>query len=245
MRIAILEDDPDQAAFLVRTLEAQITRGDTVVSCTVFSDGTQAQRVLRRESFDLLVLDWNVPGVDGAELLHWLRVWQQDAVPVLMLSSRTSEHDVARVLNAGADDYVIKPFRAVELGARVQRMLARRLPRATSATERFGQWEFISLSLEVVIHPEAPGDSPPEIHELSEREFKLTLTLFQNMGRVLSRAHLLESAGYAGSEIGSRTLDSHIYRLRKKLGLEPGRGLNLRTVYGRGYCLEVQEDRSA
>ena len=245
MRILILEDDPVQSAYLARTLEQQFADPDTAVTCVEFDDGVQAQRVLRRESFDLLLLDWNVPGLDGTELLQWLRIWQGDSVPVLMLSSRTSEHDVAKSLNAGADDYIVKPFRPLELRARIQRLLARRQARgATSSPERFGRWEFDRASLSVLIHPDPPDGAPPVRQELSNREFKLALTLFQNIGRVLSRAHLLESAGYSGNELPSRTLDSHIYRLRGKLALEPGSGMSLRTVYGRGYCLEAPSPAS-
>ena len=239
MRFLVLEDDAAQAAYLVRSLEEESTTGDDVVSCVVSANGEEAQRILRRESFDLAVLDWNVPGLDGTELLQWLRVWQDSAMPVLMLSSRGSEHDVAEVLNAGADDYIIKPFRPKELQARIQRLLARRNPQVASAVERFGNWEFNRASHHVLYHAKKPGDAPPESLELTAREFKLALVLFQNMGRVLSRGHLLESAGYSADEMSSRTLDTHIYRLRNKLSLGPARELNLRTVYGRGYCLEM------
>ena len=190
---------------------------------------------------DLLVLDWNVPGLAGVELLRWLRTWQADQVPTLMLSSRASEHDVAEALNLGADDYIVKPFRPLELRARVQRLMARRLPVVPSDGERFGRWEFDRLTRSVLIHP-APGeDTPAERHALTDREFSLALTLFQHMGGIVSRAHLLESAGYSSEELPSRTLDSHIYRLRSKLGLEAARGLSLRTVYGRGYRLEFTQ----
>ncbi|WP_431513718.1 response regulator transcription factor [Variovorax sp. DAIF25] len=239
MRIAILEDDPDQLSHLVRTLEQLLTIGDTTVSCTALSDGLALQQVLRRESFDLLVLDWNVPGLAGVELLRWLRTWQADQVPTLMLSSRASEQDVVEALSLGADDYIVKPFRPLELRARVQRLMARRAPVESSPGERFGRWEFERLTHSVLIHP-APGEAAaPERHALSDREFSLALTLFQHLGGIVSRAHLLESAGYSSDELPSRTLDSHIYRLRNKLGLEAARGLSLRTVYGRGYRLEA------
>ncbi|WPH14352.1 response regulator transcription factor [Variovorax paradoxus] len=241
MRIAILEDDPDQLAHLVRTLEQLLTAGDTTVACTAFTDGAALQQVLRRDSFDLLVLDWNVPGLEGVELLKWLRTWQRDLVPVLMLSSRASEQDVVQALTFGADDYIVKPFRPLELRARVQRLMARRSPVVQSDQERFGRWEFDRLTQSVLIHPAAPDSAPPERHALTDREFKLALTLFQHMGGVVSRAHLLESAGYSSDELPSRTLDSHIYRLRSKLGLEAARGLSLRTVYGRGYRLEATQ----
>lgn len=110
---------------------------------------------------------------------------------------------------------------------------------AQSEQELFGRWEFDRLTQSVLIHPLPPDSAPPERHALTDREFKLALVLFQHMGGVVSRAHLLESAGYSSEELPSRTLDSHIYRLRSKLGLEAARGLSLRTVYGRGYRLEA------
>jgi DNA-binding response OmpR family regulator len=241
MRIAILEDDLDQLAHLAQSLEQLLTVGDTTVACTTFSDGNALQQVLRQESFDLLVLDWNVPGLEGIELLKWLRTWQRDLVPVLMLSSRASEQDVVQALNFGADDYIVKPFRRLELRARVQRLMAKRSPVAESDRERFGRWEFDRLSQCVLIHSVAPDETPVERHPLTDREFKLALTLFKHMGGVVSRAHLLESAGYSSDEPSSRTLDSHIYRLSSKLGLEAARGLSLRTVYGRGYRLEATQ----
>jgi DNA-binding response OmpR family regulator len=243
MRIAILEDEPLQASHLARTLEQQLTQGEATVDCTVFSDGTQLQQRLRRESFDLLLLDWNVPGLDGTELLHWLRTWQKDMVPVLMLSSRTSEQDAVQALNLGADDYMAKPLRPLELGARVQRLMARRHPAPSADKERFGRWEFNRISHGVTVHAERPDSAAPECHMLTDREFKLALALFQHMGTTLSRAHLLESAGYSSDELPSRTLDSHIYRLRRKLGMEAARGLSLRTVYGCGYRLETLQPR--
>lgn len=239
MRIAILEDDPDQLSHLVRTLEQLFTVGDTTVACAAFSDGAVLQQVLRRESFDLLVLDWNVPGLEGIALLQWLRTWQADPVPTLMLSSRTSEQDVVRALSFGADDYIAKPFRPLELRARVQRLLARRVPPVQTDAQRFGRWEFHRRSHSVLVHPEPPDGTPAQRHALSAREFQLALTLFQHMGGIVSRAHLLESAGYSSEELPSRTLDSHMYRLRNKLGLDAERGLSLRTVYGRGYRLEA------
>jgi DNA-binding response OmpR family regulator len=241
MRIAVLEDEPDQSAHLVRTLEQMFTQGDALAVCSAFADGAEMQRVLRRESFDLLVLDWNVPGLDGAQLVEWLRVWQKNPVPVLILSSRGSEHDVAKALNAGADDYIIKPFRPVELRARVQRLITRRNPSAAEARQRFGRWEFERASLSMLVHADPPDLAPPQQYKLTDREFRLALALFENLGCVVSRAHLLESAGYSGEELSSRTLDSHIYRLRNKLGLSPEHGLSLHAVYGRGYCLEAAQ----
>jgi DNA-binding response OmpR family regulator len=241
MRIAILERDPHQLSHLMQTLEHALIAGDSTVTSIAFSNGAAMQQALRSETFDLLILDWNAPGLTGIDLLQWLRKWQTDQVPVLMLGALNSEQDVARALDLGADDYIVKPFRPMELRARVQRLMVRRRPAAQSYRERFGRCEFDHLSQSVRIHPASGDTETAERPPLTDREFRLALTLFKHMGDIVSRAHLLESAGYSDQEVSSRTLDSHIYRLRGKLGLEPAKGLSLRAVYGCGYRLESSQ----
>lgn len=236
MRIAILEDDDAQLAHLLHTLNTQLVLADETVSCTTFQQGKALQDALRRETFDLLVLDWNVPDLDGTDLLQWLRNFQGNQVPVLMLSSRASERDVAGALGLGADDYVVKPFRPLELCARIRRLAARRQPARVSDVLAFGDWTFDRLSQTVRFEE---GSSGAVQFSLTDREFRLTLALFRNLGTVVSRAYLLESAGYGGEVVSSRTLDSHIYRLRNKLGLTMERRMQLQTVYGQGYRLEA------
>jgi len=240
MRIAILEDESTSQSDLLRVLEQALTVGDSTMTSVAFPNGAKLQQALRRESFDLLVLDWDVSGLACIELLQWLRRWQADQVPVLMLGSRASEEDVVKALNLGADDYVAKPFRPLELGARIQRLVVRR-PVVRSSRERFGRCEFDRPSQSVLIHPASKSDEATRQHVLTDREFRLALTLFEHMGDVVSRTHLLESAGYNDQELPSRTLDSHIYRLRTKLGLDSTNGLSLRTVYGHGYRLEFTQ----
>lgn len=134
MRIAILEDEPAQRELLVRTLVSQLG-GPEVVNCQALGDGKELQSLLRRQSFDLVILDWSAPSLDGMELLRWLRTWQNSRISVLMLSANGGERAVADALMAGADDYIVKPFRPLELRARVLRMLERR----KSATGKGGR----------------------------------------------------------------------------------------------------------
>lgn len=234
MRIAIVEDELSQQTLLVRTLEQQLER-DGTVHCQAFFDGVALQRVLRRESFDLVILDWSIPSMDGLELLRWLRVWKESSVPVLMISSKGAEEDVAEALNSGADDYIVKPFRPVELRARVLRLLKRRTVQSPAGPLNVGRWTLDPVGHQV-LYREAP-EAEPERYTLTSREFSLTLLLFGRLGQTVSRAHLLETAGYEVEGFPSRTLDSHIYRLRKKLLLDARRGMFLRTVYGQGYQL--------
>ena len=201
-----------------------------------FDKGEALRKSLRQETFDLLVLDWNVPDLDGVELLHWLRSFQKSEVPVIMLSSRSAERDVAGALGIGADDYVVKPFRTMELCARIRRLMTRQ-PSLTAAAEqeRFGAWRFDQPNL--CVHFKSTDGAVTRI-ALTDREFRLALALFRHLGHAVSRAYLLEKLGVHGEEMPSRALDSHIYRLRSKLGLHSASGLRLQTVYGRGYRLE-------
>ncbi|MFJ2990737.1 response regulator transcription factor [Collimonas sp. NPDC087041] len=240
MRIAVLEDEPTQMEHLVYTLEHQLLLSEENVSCVTFERGEALRRALRRETFDLLILDWNVPDLDGANLLQWLRQQQQSDVPVIMLSSRSSQNDVAEALGFGADDYLVKPLRPLELIARIQRLLLRnRRPKAQQSIEHFGDWVFDRPSLSVRI--ERPNDT--QRFDLTEREFRLALALFRKLGQSVSRAYLMESMGNDG-ELSTRALDSQIYRLRAKLGLYATRGLRLQTIYGQGYRLETTDDEN-
>jgi len=239
MRIAILEDEPAQMSHFISTIERQLLLGDEPVVCVPFEQGEDLRRALRRETFDLLVLDWNVPDLDGVELLQWLRQRPGGSVPVIMLSSRSSERDVAGALGAGADDYVVKPFRPLELVARIRRLLARQQPAAAAPVERFGPWLFDRALSSVQV--EAGESEPGQEMVLTDSEFRLALTLFRNLGRPVSRAYLVECVGHNG-EASTRALDTHIYRLRTKLGLHAARGLRLQTVYGLGYRLEMSAE---
>lgn len=250
MRIAILDDDPVQIEQLVKILRAPLNSDYEETTCVAFSEGEQLRRALRRETFDLLVLDWNLPDLEGVELLRWMREERDDFTPVLMLSARTSESDVARALTKGADDYVIKPFRPLELRARLARLYKRPvIGPAEPHNLKFGNWHFdrfhstVSYAAELPEPGNAQGPAlarvEPTTTHLTESEFKLALALFRNMGTAVSRAHLIEKGGYEGTDASSRTLDSHIYRLRGKLTLTGERGFVLRTVYGKGYRLEA------
>jgi DNA-binding response OmpR family regulator len=232
MRIAVLEDEPAQLSLLVDILEHRLLIIDESVSCVPFASGEALRAALRTESFDLLVLDWNVPDLSGVDLLTWLRQQRGSSVPVVMLSARHSERDVVRALGTGADDYMVKPFRPLELVARVERLLKSRPFGAAGVLEHFGNWVFDRLSSSVEIAE--PAHRVP----LSDSEFRMALALFRNMGRPVSRAHLLECAGRDG-ETSNRALDSQIYRLRVKLGLHVAHGIQLHTVYGHGYRLEA------
>lgn len=234
MRVALLEEEDTQVQ-LVRDILSRIPLSEGSVSCIAYRSGERLRRALRHETYDLLIIEWNAPELDGIDLLQWLRNFQKSQVPVMMLTTRTSEHDVARALEAGADDYAVKHVRLVEFSARVARLLRKHAPPSVTSLLVFGDWTFDRANTTVRI----ARDATERRVELTEREFRLALALFQHLGTPLSRSHLLEYSGVSGDELGSRALDSHMYRLRGKLFLETAHGIRLRTIYGHGYRLEL------
>jgi DNA-binding response OmpR family regulator len=231
MRIALLEDEAVQMELLVATLEAHLMMGSDVVSCARFADGEGLRSALRTDSFDLLVLDWNVAGFDGLDLLRWLRNFKRSTVPVVMLSARGSEADVVAAFRAGANDYVVKPFRPAELIARIKRFAQ---PQGSSNgwVEAIDDWTFFHESGLV----EFGAGTSAQQFALSEREFGLAITLFRNLGRVVSRTHLLEGANHDSRTTSGPILDNQMFKLRTKLALATN-GLVLQSVYGQGYRL--------
>ena len=225
MRIAILEDDPVQAAFVIEALSA------AGHSCHEFSKGNALVHALRRQTFDLLLLDWEVPDLSGKDVLQWVRGSHAERIPVIFVTARGREDDITSILNAGADDYLIKPVTSGVLLARVSALLRRAYAINPVATkEVFCDFEFDLSSKQVL-----KGGVPIP---LTQREFALALLLFQNLGRPLSRAHIAELVWKQAPDVSSRTMDTHVSLLRTKLGLRPEGGYRLAPVYGYGYRLE-------
>ena len=230
MRIAILEDEPVQMALLVAILESSAPSSHAETTCCCFDNGDDLRRALGREKFDLLILDSTTEGMTSLNIVRWLRIFQQSMSPVIMLSARGSEREVAEALTVGANDYVIKPFRPVEMLARVNRF---RPPttNARNVAETFGDWTFLHDSAFVVFA------GPPEQRvELNEHQFDLALALFRNLGRVVTRFELLEATNQNLRTMNTRILDNQIFKMRRRLALE-AHGLHLQTIYGAGYRL--------
>ena len=225
MRVAVLDDDGGQLDLARRTLEGI----GHDVHC--FIDGRTLQRALRRESFDLLILDWELPDISGIEVVRWARENLEQPVPVLFVTNRCEESDVIEGLSAGADDFMVKPIRIGELTARVNALLRRAYPQKCSGAFVIGRYSFDPATAQIRV-----GD---ENIVLKQREFDLAVFLFQNVGRLLSRKHLLEAVWGIDAEISSRSLDTHASRLRSKLGLMPENGYRLVAIYSVGYRLEA------
>ena len=225
-RVLLVEDDERIRMSMRLSLEDE---GYEVEEAGTGEEALELQtRALVSNPFDLLVVDIMLPGMDGFECCRELR--KTSAVPIIMVTARTDTHDVVAGLEAGADDYVTKPFEPKELAARIRALLRR----ARTNEPGLVQLEFGDLE----ILPEAGGvrRGGEEVH-LTRTEFLLLCELAANAGKVLSREQLLErvwSYDYFGD---GRLVDVHVRRLRTKIEYEPSEPRHVLTVRGLGYKL--------
>ncbi len=225
MRIALLEDDHEQIVLLRGWLEG------AGHSLHAYERGRDFLREVVRESFDVFLLDWMIPDKSGMEVLAWVRANLKERVPVLFVTARDSEEDIVSVLHSGADDYMVKPLRKFELLARID-ALARRSRPAVKDDDIAAYGEY-----RVDIVRRSITRRGKEI-DLTQKDFDLAVFLFRNLGRLLSRGHIFEAVWGQSTEINTRTIDTHVSRLRARLGLVPENGWRLGAVYQHGYRLE-------
>jgi two-component system, OmpR family, response regulator QseB len=224
VRILLVEDDE----LLGDGIRDALERAHYAVEWVL--DGRQGLAALRAGEFDLVVLDLGLPGIDGLEVLRGARAGG-DATPVLVLSARDTSPQRIAGLDAGADDYMIKPFDVDELLARVRALQRRQRGAAVNVIEH-GPLRLDPASLSVTCEGRAVA--------LQRREFMLLHKLLQSAGQVLSRAQLEESVYGWGDGVESNSLDVHIHRLRRKL--YPG---VIRTVRGVGYVADPAQPSGA
>lgn len=225
MRIALVEDDPFQAQQLKEWLSKASFNPHW------FADGQSFTHALRRESFDMVIMDWNLPDTTGLELLQHLRDAELH-IAILFITSRDSEGDIVSALRAGADDYLVKPIRQAETMARISSVLRRTYGKTREGQEAHYPPFILNHDHFTVVF----GD---ETIQLTPKEFEVACFMFQNHGRLLSRNHILECVWGLSSDLTTRTVDAHISKVRRKLGLKPERGWRLISVYQYGYRLEL------
>lgn len=230
MRIAVVDDEPASLDFLHRTITQEGHE------CFGFTTGLDLLRTLRHHSFDLLVIDWTLPDLTGAELIRMIRNGLPSTVPIIFITTGESDADMVEGLGAGADDHLCRPVRTGELAARMQALLRRTYPQLTEAELHFGVYTFMPRRRQLMVR----GALVP----LTNREFELALLLFRNLGRLLSREHLCGTVVGPGAETTSRSLDTHVSRLRHKLDLRPHNGYLLSAIYRMGYRLDAIEERA-
>jgi len=223
-RILLIEDNADIATLLEFHL---VDLGYTV---TIEADGDTGSRRLNREPFDLLILDWMLPGKDGLDICRELRA-RGSRLPVLMLTARSSELDRVLALEMGADDFLAKPFSIRELCARVKALI-RRADMATSGMQASDSIRMQGLHIDIGRHEVLAQGVPVA---LTAKEFDLLACLARHPGQVFTRAQLLERVWGYGHDGYDHTISSHINRLRNKIETDPANPQHILTVWSVGY----------
>lgn len=220
MRLLLVEDD----ALLGEGIRAGLAQAGFAVDWV--KDGELARHALDTETYALMVLDLGLPRLSGEEVLRRLRA-KNDPLPVLILTARDTVADRVKGLDAGADDYLVKPFDLDELTARLRALLRRSGGRAAPAIVHG------ALRVDPAAHAVTLDGAPVD---LAPKEFAILLHLLENAGRVQSREQLEQSLYGWGEEVESNAVEVHIHHLRKKLGAEL-----IRTLRGVGYLIDKDE----
>lgn len=221
MRVLVIEDDATLGHALQEFLVEQGYAVDWL------QDGDQVLGAVAGQNYDLLLLDLNLPGQSGLDVLHKLRAGNHQ-VPVLILTARDGIEDRVAGLDAGADDYVTKPFELPELAARVRAFGRRRAGQAQPFIEA-GPLQFDTVGREVRVNGERIA--------LSVRELSVLEMLMARVGRVVTKRQIVNSLSAWDADFSENAVEVYVYRLRKRL---EGTGTGIQTVRGFGYLLEVE-----
>jgi two-component system phosphate regulon response regulator PhoB len=231
-KVLVVEDEGEIRQLIVLHLRREGFEVDEM------DDGEQARQALTTKAYDLVILDWMLPSLSGLELCRWLRKRSatHTTTPVLFVTAKTEPEHVATGLDAGADDYVSKPFDTLVLMARVNALLRRQdwlreqagVPNAAEQTLSLGELVLNTQSFEVTLMGQKL--------DLTRSEFRLLETLLRNQGKVLSRESLIGEIQGENVNVVGRTVDTHVFGLRKKLGsyadtIETIRGIGYRVRY--------------
>lgn len=229
LRIGLVEDEPELLVLLRYNLEVRgfdveaITRGDAAVAA------------LRDSKCDLLLLDWTLPGLSGIELLRRLRRSPETrTLPIIVLTARTSESDLVRAFDTGADDFICKPFSVRELLARTDALLRRRMPLKVAAVLTYGDIEIDRIEPSVRAHGK-PIDMSPTDRRLLE-------CFMSNPSKVLSRQEIIDAVWGRDVCVDERTIDVNVSRLRRVLQ-DADAPIPITTIRSVGYRLDQHEDR--
>jgi DNA-binding response OmpR family regulator len=227
LAIAYLEDDLEQAKMVTAWFDE---------FGYAYEHFTRAQSLLNRlkdKSFDIAVLDWELPEMSGLEAIKHIRSKYHQNLPILFCSMRDTETDVVQALELGADDYMRKPLLRIELKARLHALLRRTQSTQTSNIIEHGPYSFDQVNRSACING--------QLVEMTDKDFEVANCLFDNIGRILSRSFLLETVWGISSDLHTRTVDVHVSRVRKALGITPESGFRVKTIYQHGYRLEKVE----
>lgn len=223
LNIAILEDDPEQS----QLIESWLISAE--YSCDTFPTGQSLLDKLQTSSYDLLLVDWELPDINGPEVMKTIRNDLKFDTPIIFITSRDSEEDIVTALNTGADDYLVKPVRQFEFLARVKAN-TKRTNNTTPASVDYSPYRFNPSNQQAYILDNTI--------DLSSKEFELAYYIFCNEGKLLERKDILSAVWQQDADLNTRTVDTHMSIIRKKLAIGPNNGWRLKSIYGHGYRLE-------
>ncbi|MBF0521751.1 MAG: response regulator transcription factor [Candidatus Omnitrophica bacterium] len=226
--ILIVEDDKNISKLVKYALEK------SGYTCTAVITGEEAFDVLDTQSVDLILLDIMLPKIDGLEVCKQIRSHNKfQSVPIVMLTAKGEEVDRVVGFELGADDYIVKPFSPRELVLRIKAILKRAQNKKPE-----GSKDIITIGDITIDIPRHTVTVAEKIVELTAMEFKLLITLMTRVGRVQSRDQLLDDVWDIQADVTTRTVDTHVKRLRQKLGRA---GKHLETIRGYGYKFSEEE----
>ena len=227
MRIGYLEDEQSQAELVKSWLLGEgfeVNHADT---------GQEFIRLLTDNPVDMLILDWQLPDMEGVDVLASVRNQLNSNVPVIFATQRDAEADIVKALQAGADDYLVKPLRKGELLARLD-SLARR----AGVTNNDSRIELGPITLDNAAQIVTVNG---EVVKLTPKDYQLACCMLRNVGKLLSRDYLLREVWGIDASLNTRTVDVHVSRIRRSLNIGPEIGYCIKTVYQHGYRLEKIE----
>jgi len=226
LNVAILEDEIAQSQLVSTWLQA------AGYSCNEFSTGQALLDELKSNCYDLMLIDWELPDINGPEVMHAIRHDLKMDTPIIFITSRDSEEDIVNALEAGADDYLIKPVRQYEFLARVKAN-TKRLENNNNSIKLIERspYSFNASNQQASING--------NVIELSSKEFELAFYIFSNEGELLDRKKILSAVWQQDADLNTRTVDTHMSIIRKKLSIGPENGWRLKSIYGHGYRLET------
>ena len=224
MRVAIADDDPELLEQLASALEG------TSHSFDRYKNGAEMMTALKRETYDVILIDWNMPGSTGLEIVNWAATNLAPPPAMILMTSRSDKQDVVRGLEAGAIDYIVKPESNEVILARIEAAVRKTRSKDKPRFEEFGRYRIDRLQEGI----ERDG----EPIKLTSKEFKVAELLFDNLNRPLSRNYIFSQVWSGSPDMETRTLDMHISRVRSKLELRPQNGFAIQTVFGFGYRMD-------
>ncbi len=227
--ILIVEDDEAIITLLTYTLEKE---GYTTI---ITKDGEEAIALIDEYKPDLVLLDWMIPGKNGIQICSYIRSKiEVKKTPIIMISARTEEEDRVEGLERGADDYIVKPFSAKELVARIQAIFRRMRPIFVEKKLEYG-----AISIDTATRRVTYNDAEKHLGPI---EYKLLQSLLEYPKRVLSREQLIQKIWNNDSHVEPRTIDVHVNRLRKALGISDASSTVIKTIRSSGYCIKKNNE---